>query len=138
MRQHQPSPRLDLSVHTAREEHTLNLIFTLVAAFPLGFLIARRETALLSYLIAGSFLFSLQSLNLLLTWMSGGSGLGGSSGFGDTPSGQFPIDYASSEVIAYGIVNAIITVVGVGLVLLGSRVRARRTTPRAHDVVDVH
>ena len=117
----------------------MNLFFTILAAFPLGYLVTRRQTALLSYLFVDSFLFSLQSLNLLLTWMSGGSGLGGSSGFGDTPSGQFPIDYASSEVIAYGIVNAVITVVGVGLVLLGSRVRrARRTTPRAHDVVDVH
>src|SRR5215204_6156493 len=117
----------------------MTLLFTVLAAFPLGFLVTRRQTALLTYLITGSFLFSLQSLNLLLTWMSGGSGLGGSSGFGDTPSGQFPIDYSSSEMIAYGVVNAIITVVGIGLVLLGSRVRARRpATSRAHDVVDVH
>jgi hypothetical protein len=116
----------------------MNLFFTVLAAFPFGFLISRRQTALLTYLIVDSFLFSLQSLNLLLTWMSGGSGLGGSSGFGDTPAGQFPIDYSSSEVIAYGMVNAIITLIGVGLVLLGSRVRARRATHQAHDVVDVH
>ena len=116
----------------------MNLFFTILAAFPLGFLVTRRQTALLTDLIGGSFVFSLQSVNLLLTWMSGGSGLGGSSGFGDTPSGQFPIDYSSSEVIAYGVVNAIITLVGVGLVLLGARVRARRTTHDAHEVVDVH
>jgi hypothetical protein len=116
----------------------MNLFFTVLAAFPLGFLVARRQTALLGYLIADSFLFSLQSLNLLLTWMSGGSGLGGSSGFGDTPSGPFPIDFSGSEVVAYGVVNALITLVGIGLVLLGSRVRARRTTHHAHDVVDVH
>ena len=116
----------------------MNLFFTILAAFPLGFLIPRRQTALLSYLIAGSFLFSLQSVNLLLTWMSGGSGLGGSSGFGDTPTGSFPIDYASSEVIAYGVVNAIIALAGVGLVLMGARVRARRRANIAHDVVDVH
>jgi hypothetical protein len=116
----------------------MNLFFTVLAAFPLGFVITRRQTALLSYLIVDSFLFSLQSLNLLLTWMSGGSGLGGSSGFGDTPSGSFPIDYSSSEVIAYGVVNAIITLIGIGLVLLGSRVRARRSSAKAHDVVDVH
>ena len=116
----------------------MNLLFTILAAFPLGFLVSRRQTALLSYLIVDSFIFSLQSLNLLLTWMSGGSGLGGSSGFGDTPSGPFPIDYSSSEVIAYGGLNAIITLVGIGLVLLGSRVRTRRTTHDAHDVVDVH
>lgn len=116
----------------------MNLFFTILAAFPLGYLVTRRQTALLSYLIVGSFVFTLQSLNLLLTWMSGGSGLGGSSGFGDTPSGAFPIDYSSSEVVAYGVVNAIITVVGVGLVLLGARIRARRTAQHNHDVVDVH
>jgi hypothetical protein len=116
----------------------MNLTFAIVAAFPLGFLVTRRQAALLTYLIVDSFLFSLQSLNLLLTWMSGGSGLGGSSGFGDTPSGQFPIDYSSGEVIAYGVVNAIITLVGVGLVLLGSRLRAGRTANHADDVVDVH
>jgi hypothetical protein len=116
----------------------MNLFFTILAAFPLGFMIPRRQTALLSYLIVDSFLFSLQSLNLLLTWMSGGSGLGGSSGFGDTPSGPFPIGYSSGEVIAYGVVNAIITLVGVGLVLLGARIRARRTSQHDHDVVDVH
>lgn len=115
----------------------MNLFFTILVAFPLGFMVTRRQTALLSYLIVDSFLFSLQSLNLLLTWMSGASGLGGSSGFGDTPSGPFPIHYSGSEVIAYGVVNAIITLVGVGLVLLGSRVRARRTT-HAQDAVDVH
>lgn len=115
----------------------MNLIFTLLAAFPLGFLVTRRQIALMAYLIVGSFVFSLQSLNLLLTWMSGGSGLGGSSGFGDKPSGPFPIDYSSSEVVAYGVVNAIITLVGVGLVLLGSRVRARRTGQQAREVVDV-
>jgi hypothetical protein len=116
----------------------MNLIFTIVAALPIGFLVTRRQAALLTYLIVDSFLFSLQSLNLLLTWMSDGSGLGGSSGFGDTPSGQFPIDYSSGEVIAYGVVNAIITLVGVGLVLLGSRLRAGRTANHADDVVDVH
>lgn len=116
----------------------MNLFFTVLAAFPLGFVVARRQTALLTYLIADSFLFSLQTLSLLLTWMSGGSGLGGASGFGDTPSGPFPVDYSRSEVIAYGVVNAVITLAGVGLVLLGARLRTRRTTQRAQDVVDVH
>ena len=115
----------------------MNLFFTIIAAFPLGFFVSRRQTALLSYLIVDSFLFTLQSLNLLLTWMSGGSGLGGSSGFGDTPSGSFPIDYSSSEVIAYGVVNAIITLIGVGLVLFGARVRSRRSAQHTPDVVDV-
>jgi hypothetical protein len=138
MRRAAVRPRLGQSPHPFREDLVMNLIFTLLAAFPLGFLVSRRQTALLTYVIADSFVFTLQSLSLLLTWMAGGSGLGGGSGFGDTPSGQFPIDYSSSEVIAYGVVNAIITLAGVGLVVLGRRVRDRRTTHRPQDVVDVH
>jgi hypothetical protein len=103
----------------------MNLLFTLLGALPLGFLVRRRQAALVAYLLVDSFLFSFQTLNVLLTWMSGGKGIGGGSGFGDSPAGSFPIDYASGEVAAYGIVNLIITLAGVGLVLLGVRLRAR-------------
>jgi hypothetical protein len=116
----------------------MNLVFTILAAFPLGFFLARRQTARLSYLIVGSFLFTWQSLSVLLTWMSGGDGLGGASGLGSSPSGQLPLSYDNGELVAYGVVNAIITLAGVGLVLLGSRVRARRTTQHPADTVNVH
>jgi hypothetical protein len=106
----------------------MNLLLTVLAAFPLGFLLARRESALLAYLIADSFVFTFQTLNVLLTWMSGDKGLGGSSGFGDYPRGSFPIHYAQGEVMAYGLVNLLITLAGVGLVLLGARVRSRRAS----------
>jgi hypothetical protein len=43
----------------------------------------------------------------------------------------FPIDYAQGEVVAYGVVNLLITGVGVGLVLLGARLRSRRTGRRS-------
>jgi hypothetical protein len=105
----------------------MNLLFTLVGALPLGLLVRRRHVALLTYLIVDSFLFSFQTLNVLLTWMSGGTGIGGGSGFGDTPSGPFPVAYAQGEVLAYGVVNLVITTVGVGLVLLGARLRSRRS-----------
>lgn len=113
----------------------MNLLFTLFAALPLGYLIARRQTALLTYLITDSFVFTFQTLGVLLTWMSGTSGMGGASGFGDSPSGTFPIDYSTSELTAYGIVNLVISLVGVGLVVGGVRVRARRTA--RHAVVEV-
>jgi hypothetical protein len=103
----------------------MNLLFTVLGAFTLGRLVPRRSAALVAYLIADSFLFSFQTLNVLLTWMSGATGMGGASGFGNSPSGTFPIDYATGEVIGYGAVNLAITTVGVGLVLLGARVRAR-------------
>jgi hypothetical protein len=115
----------------------MNLIFTIVAAFPLGYFIARRQHAIFTYLIVGSFVFSLQSVALLLTWMSGGEGLGGASGFGDSPTGSFPIHYSNGEVVAYGVVNAIITLAGVGLVMLGAKLRARRLAHSPSSVVDV-
>jgi hypothetical protein len=63
----------------------MNLLFTVLAAFPLGLLVRRRQLAILTYLIVGSFLFTFQTLGVLLTWMSGGKGIGGGSGFGDAP-----------------------------------------------------
>jgi hypothetical protein len=104
----------------------MNLFFAVLGALPLGLFVARKHVAVLAFLIVDSFLFSFQTLNVLLTWMSGGKGIGGGSGFGDSPAGTFPIDYAKGEVMAYGVVNLLITTVGVGLVLLGARIRARR------------
>jgi hypothetical protein len=106
------------------------LLFTLLGALPLGVLVRRRHVAVLAYLTAGSFVFTLQTVTVLLTWMSGGKGIGGGSGFGESPSGTFPIDYASGEVIAYGLVNLLMTLTGVGLVLVGGRLRARRSVRR--------
>jgi hypothetical protein len=116
----------------------MNLLFTVLGALPLGLLVGRRHAALVSYLLVDSFLFSFQTLNVLLTWMSGGKGIGGGSGFGDSPTGGFPLDYAQGEVIAYGVVNLLITGVGVGLVLLGARIRSRREArPTVADAVPV-
>lgn len=104
----------------------MNLLFTVLGAFTLGGLVPRRAAALVTYLIVDSFLFSFQTLNVLLTWMSGAKGMSGASGFGDSPTGTFPIDYATGEVVGYGVVNLAITSVGVGLVLFGARLRSRR------------
>jgi hypothetical protein len=108
----------------------MNLFFTVLGALPLGLLVGRRHVALVTYLLVDSFLFSFQTLAVLLTWLSGGSGIGDGSGFGATPTGTFPIAYARGEVIAYGVVNLLITGSGVGLVLLGARLRSRREARR--------
>jgi hypothetical protein len=112
----------------------MNIAFAILAALPLGLLIRNRETAVLAFVIADLFVFTLQTLDVLLNWMAGKSGIGGAQAFGPYPS-AFPISYAQSEVIAYGVVNLIITLTGIGLVLLGHRIRARRAT--AKDVVTV-
>jgi hypothetical protein len=108
----------------------MNLIYTVLIALPLGLLISSRSTAVLSYLLIGSYLFSFQNTTVLLSWFGHGS----DSAFGPHPEG-FPAEAATGEVIGYGVVNAVITLVGVGLVLLGARLRTRRAARR--NVVSV-
>ena len=102
----------------------MNLIYTLLLAFPLGFFVQTRSTALLGYLLAGSYLFSFQS-----TGCSDLAGHSSPSAFGPFPDG-FPAKASTSETIGYGVVNLVITVIGVGLVLLGHHLATRRRTRR--------
>jgi hypothetical protein len=107
----------------------VNIIFIVLVAFPVGYLVGRRATAVAIYLAADALFFTWQTLGLLLDWLAG-------SGRGFGPSADtFPITYQTSEYIAYGVVNLVIVLAGVGLVLLGSRVRAQRVAKR--DVVSV-
>jgi hypothetical protein len=113
---------------------TMNIIVTILVALPIGLLVRNRGTALLSYLIADLFVFTFQTLDVLLNWMAGKGGLGDAQAFGPNP-GAFPISYSESDVFAYGVVNLAITLAGTGLVLLGHRIRARRAA--AKNVVTV-
>ena len=103
----------------------MNLIYTVLVALPLGLFLSSRSTAVLSYLLVGSYLFSFQNTSVLLGWLGHSS----SPAFGPFPEG-FPAEAATGEVIGYGVVNAVIALVGVGLVLLGARLRARRISNR--------
>ena len=103
----------------------MNLIYTVLVALPLGLFISSRSTAILTYLLIGSYLFSFQSTSVLLSWLGHGS----DPAFGPYPE-AFPAKAVTGEVIGYGVVNAAITLVGVGLVLLGARLRARQTSRR--------
>lgn len=103
----------------------MNIIYSVLVAFPLGFFVASRGMAVISYLLAGSYLFSFQSTSVLLSWMSHSS----PSAFGPFPK-AFPVTYSNSEFFGYGAVNLVITVIGIGLVLLGHRVASRRRAKR--------
>ncbi len=109
----------------------MNLVYTLLLAFPIGYLVTSRSTAVLGYLAGGSYLLSLQSTWVLLSWLGHES----RPAFGPFPEG-FPAQSSTSEIVGYGVVNLVITLVGVGLVLLGRRVAGRRRT-RSNDVVAV-
>lgn len=94
----------------------MNLIYTVLVAFALGFFVKSRVGAAAVYLAGGSFVFAFQSANLLLEWVGGSE-----SAFGGPHPG-----YDSSKVFGYGAVNLLIALSGLGLVLLGARVAARR------------
>ncbi|MGI5154148.1 hypothetical protein [Microbispora sp. CA-102843] len=64
-------------------------------------------------------------MNLLLEWVNGSE-----AAFGD----RFP-KYDPSGVVRYGLVNLVITVVGIGLTILGVTIGAKRAAKR--DVVNV-
>jgi len=108
----------------------VNLIYTVLVALPLGFFLSSRSTAVLSYLLIGSYLFSFQNLNILLDWLGHNS----PSALGPFPDG-FPAKASTSEFLGYGIVNLVITLTGVGLVVLGAWLQKRRSAKR--DVVTV-
>lgn len=113
----------------------MNIVFTILVALPIGLFVRTRPTALLAYLIADLFVFTFQTLDVLLNWMAGNSGIGGAQAFGPSPD-AIPLTYSQSDVIAYGIVNLVIVLAGMGLVLLGHKIRARRTAA-AKNVVTV-
>lgn len=108
----------------------MNLIYTALVALPLGYFVKDRTTGIFAYLLAGSYLFSFQSTNLILGWL----GHSEPSAFGAFPD-DFPARASTSSVFDYGAVNVLITIAGIGLVVLGGRLRSRRVARR--DVVNV-
>jgi hypothetical protein len=89
-------------------------IVTVLAAFPLGFLLRSRLAACTSYAVAYLWAFTFQTLDLMLESLDGGS----NPAF---RTGDFPL--------SYGLVALTILVVGLGLVNLGHWVRERRAVP---------
>ena len=109
----------------------MNIIFTVLFAFPLGFFVKQRGLAIVTYLALDAILFAFQSVGVLLDWMADKPPVA----FGASPEGAFPIEYSNSEYLGYGVVNAIIIVAGVGLVVLGAYVAKRRASRRASVTV---
>lgn len=106
----------------------MNIIFTVLAAFTIGFLVKQRAHAILTYLALEALLFSYQTLVVLLQWLGPEPGFEGTA-FGPKPS-SFPVISSSGEVIGYGIVNLVVVAAGVALTILGNRTAARRGQTR--------
>jgi len=106
----------------------MNVVFTILIAFPLGYFISQRSTAVITFVLANSFLFTFQTAFLMMKWVDGD----------EHAFGNHSLDWSTERSVqfySYIVINALIIAVGVGLVILGHRIRARRSTSR--DVVAV-
>jgi hypothetical protein len=90
----------------------MELIVMIVVAFPLGYFVRQRLVAILSYVAIHSFVFSFQNMQLTREWVGGSK-----EAFPKNPK---------SAPWEYGVVNVAIYGVGLGLILLGSHLAARR------------
>ncbi len=93
----------------------MELIVMIVAAFPIGFFIRNRTPAYITFIAVHGFVFTFQTLMLTIEWIGGSK-----AAFGPYPKAD------KAQVWSYAAVNLVIFVVGLGLVLLGQRVAARR------------
>ncbi len=101
----------------------MNVIYTVLVAFALGYFIKDTRVAVALYLAGEALVFGFQSASLIIEWASGTS---------TAAFGAFP-DHSPSNVWGYGVVNLVITVIGIGLVMLGARTARRRAAKQ--DVV---
>lgn len=101
----------------------MTLILAVLVGFPLGFLLRSRTSALIAYIALHAFLFTFQSLELLLEWVGGDP-----AAFGPFPR------FDNAQTLGYGAVNLGFYALGLGLLVLGSRVARRRRGTRAVDL----
>ena len=93
----------------------VELIIMLLVPLPIGYFIRNRMAAYLAYIALYSFVFTFQSTTLLKEWNGGDY-----SALAKNPAA---VDWS------YGLVNLLIFAAGLGLVTLGSWLRARRRHP---------
>jgi hypothetical protein len=107
----------------------MELVLLVLAPLPIGFLVRNRTAGFVAYIALHAFVFTFQSVELLIEW-AGGSTMA----FGPFPKADH------GEVLAYGVVNLVIYAIGLGLVYLGQRLalrRARRTAAAELDPAGV-
>ncbi len=93
----------------------MNVLFTVLCAFAIGFFVKQRGLAIVTYLALEAIVFAYQTLNVLHdSWLDA--------------DGR--VKLTNGDLLGYGGVNAIVILVGVGLVVLGTVVAARRAAKR--------
>ena len=101
----------------------MNIILTILVGFPLGFLIGSRSRAIVTYVLVDSYLFTFQTAFLIMQWVDGDEHAFGSRGR----------DWSTERTtmfFSYLVLNGVIVAAGIGLVILGHKVRSHRTAGR--------
>ena len=104
----------------------MTLILAILVAFPIGWFVRQRQTGFVVYTALQSFLFTFQTGFLVLEWVGGST-----SAFGPYPK------FSHGEGVSYGVVNLAIYALGIGLLVLGQRLRAKRSATSSERVVRV-
>jgi len=93
----------------------MNIIFTVLFAFAIGYFVRQRGLAVVTYLAADAILFTYQTVNVLHdSWLD--------------HDGR--VDVTNRTLAGYGVVNIVVIAVGVALVVLGTVVAQRRAGKR--------
>jgi hypothetical protein len=89
----------------------MNVIFTVLFAFGIGFFVKQRGLAIVTYLALDAILFTMQTVNVLHdSWLDD----------------QGRVTFTNGASLAYCGANILIIIVGVVLVLVGTVVAQRR------------
>jgi hypothetical protein len=99
----------------------MELILMLLVPLPVGFFVRNRLVAFVTYIAAHSFVFTFQTMQLILEWVRGSTA-------------AFPAEVTGFDTFPYGIVNLLIFAAGLGLVWLGHRLGSKRRKPRTVDL----
>jgi hypothetical protein len=99
----------------------MNVIFTVLFAFGIGFFVKERGLAIVTYLALDAILFTMQTVNVLHdSWLDD----------------QGRVTFTNGDSLAYCGANIVIIAVGVALVALGTVVAQRRAAKQGAVSVD--
>lgn len=106
----------------------MNVVTTPIVAILVGMFVRSRLLGAVLYLSIQAFVFTFQTLMVLLIWMAGiGGPFGGNGAFGAAPTG-FPIPFSEGDVWIYGLLNVAVLLVGTALTVGIISLRAKRRT----------